>query len=76
MPRLHSSRPGVTLRFHGFKVRPCKSLSVNQRQEKAGVFVRPMMMAPALRQFATMGASLGAMTSLKATTPLVVARPA
>src|SRR5438105_4926558 len=67
--------PGVTPLFHGFSVAPCRSLSVNQRQENAGVLVRPIMIAPALRQLATGGASASAMTSRKATTPLVVAWP-
>ena len=49
--------PGVTPEPHGFSVRPCSALSVNQRQEKAGVLVRPMITAPARRKFATTGLS-------------------
>src|SRR5579885_3085449 len=67
--------PGVMPACHGLRVAPCRSLSVNQRQEKAGVLVRPTIIAPALRQFATGGLSAVAITSRKATTPLVVARP-
>jgi hypothetical protein len=40
---------------------------------KAGVLVRPTMMAPARFQLATGGLSLEAVTSLKATTPFGVA---
>jgi hypothetical protein len=56
-------------------VRPRSSLSVCQRRLKAGVLVRPMMIAPARFQLATGGLSVVAITSLKATTPLVVAAP-
>jgi hypothetical protein len=51
-------------------------LSVKNRALNGGTLVRPMMIAPALRQFATGGLSACAMRSLNATTPLVVARPA
>ena len=67
--------PGVCSRDQGLSVRPCRSFSVNQRTEKAGVLVRPMITAPARRRLATTGLSSVAMLSLKATTPLVVARP-
>ena len=67
--------PGVRSRCHGLKVRPRRSLSVCQRRLKAGVFVRPTMIAPARFQLATCGLSVVAMTSLKATTPLAVAAP-
>ena len=68
--------PGVRSRIHGLKVRPRSSLSVSQRRLNAGVFVRPIMIAPARFQFATGGQSLRAMRSLKAITPLVVAQSA
>ena len=64
--------PGVIALFQGFKVAPCRSLSVNQRQEKAGVLVRPMMIAPAFFRLAATGASSGAITSRNATMPFVV----
>ena len=67
--------PGVTPASHGFKVRPCSALSVNHRQEKAGVLVRPMTTAPARRRFATTGLSSAAITSRNATTPLLVGKP-
>ena len=67
--------PGVTPASQGFRVRPCSALSVNQRQEKAGVLVRPMITAPARRRFATTGLSSAAMLSRKATTPLLLGRP-
>ena len=67
--------PGVCARDQGLSVRPCRSFSVNQRTENAGVLVRPMITAPARRRLATTGLSSVARLSLKATTPLVVARP-
>ena len=67
--------PGVIALFQGFSVAPCRSLSVNQRHEKPGVLVRPMMIAPAFFRLAATGASSGAMTSRNATTPFVVAWP-
>src|ERR1051325_8723648 len=47
--------PGVIALFQGFSVAPCRSLSVNQRHEKAGVLVRPMMIAPAFFRLAVTG---------------------
>jgi hypothetical protein len=67
--------PGVIAASRGLSVRPCSALSEKMRMEKAGVLVRPMMIAPALRRFATTGASSAAITSRNATTPLVVASP-
>ncbi len=58
--------PDIGSRDPELWVRPCSSLSVNHRSENAGVLVRPMITAPARRRLA--------MLSLKATTPLVVAR--
>jgi hypothetical protein len=68
--------PGVRPASQGLSVRPWRSFSVNQRIEKAGVFVRPITTAPARFRFATIGASTVATTSLKATTPLSVGQPA
>ena len=65
--------PGVRSRDQGLNVRPRSALSVCQRMLKAGVLVRPTMMAPARFQLATGGLSLVAVTSLKATTPFGVA---
>src|SRR5437763_14461334 len=67
--------PGVIALFQGFSVAPCRSLSVNQRHEKPGVLVRPMMIPPAFFRLAATGASSGAMTSRNATMPFVVAWP-
>ena len=67
--------PGVIAASRGLSVRPCSALSEKARMENAGVLVRPMMIAPAPRRFATTGASSGAITSRNATTPLVVASP-
>ena len=65
--------PGVTPASQGLSVRPCRSLSVNQRTENAGVLVRPMITAPARRRLATTGLSSVAIRSFSATTPLSVA---
>src|SRR4026208_978657 len=59
----------------GWKGRPCSSFTVVPRKENSGVLVRPMMMAPARRRLETTGASSGAITPLKATTPLGVVHP-
>ncbi|MEO1001435.1 MAG: amidase family protein, partial [Pseudomonadota bacterium] len=48
-----TNTPAFSLRW--FIVRPWRALSVNQRSEKAGVFVRPTITAPARRRFATSG---------------------
>ena len=55
--------PGVCVRDHGLYVRPRKSLTVSRRKLNAGVFVRPMITAPAFFQFATTGLSDVAITS-------------
>src|SRR4051794_26862258 len=68
--------PGVRVLSHGLTVAPRSALSVCQRIENAGVFVRPITIAPARFQLATGGLSVSAITSLNATTPLVVAQPA
>ena len=48
-------------------------LSVNRRNENAGVLLRPTMMAPARRMDATSGESVWAMESFMTTMPSVVA---
>ena len=53
--------PGVSVALRGFSVWPCSELRVNQRIEKAGVLVRPTMIAPALRKLVTTGLSCAAM---------------
>ncbi len=53
--------PGVRLLLRGFRVWPCSELRVNQRIEKAGVLVRPTMIAPALRRLLTTGLSWSGM---------------
>ena len=49
--------PGVRAGFHGLRVRPKTRLSVTPTQPKVGVFVLPIMMAPAAFMRATVGAS-------------------
>ena len=49
--------PAVRSGAQGFSVRPCRSFSVNQRNENAGAFVRPMIIAPARRKLTTTGLS-------------------
>ena len=56
-------------------VLPCRAFSVNRRMEKAGVLVRPTMMAPAARKLRTRGASSWAMRSRNCSTPLSVGWP-
>src|SRR5215467_5327904 len=67
--------PGDASGCHGLKVLPRSGLSVVARIENSGVFVRPTMIAPALRRLATTGASAGAITFANAGIPLVVALP-
>src|SRR4026209_2238183 len=67
--------PAEAVAFLGLKGRPCSSFTVVPRKENSGVLVRPMMMAPARRRLETTGASSGAITPLKATTPLGVVDP-
>ena len=67
--------PGVMARPQGLRVWPCRLLRVNQRSEKAGVFVRPMMTAPALRRLATTGLSTSASRSRWVLRPLLVTCP-
>ena len=50
-------------------------VSVSARKENSGVLVRPMTTAPAALRLLTTGASPGAITSLKASTPFEVAQP-
>src|SRR5215468_4215256 len=64
--------PGDASGCHGFFVRPWSGLSVVARIDSSGVFVRPTMMAPAARRFATTGASEGAITPSKAGIPFGV----
>jgi len=52
--------PGVRPASWGLSVSPCRELRVNQRREKAGVLVRPITTAPALRRLATQGLSTSA----------------
>ena len=49
---------------------------VNQRREKAGALVRPMMTAPARSRLSTMGLLVVGTRFLFMTRPLVVAKPA
>jgi hypothetical protein len=49
--------PGVSSRFQGLRVIPNRRLSVTPFQPNSGVFVRPMMIAPACRNRSTAGAS-------------------
>src|SRR5450759_3435912 len=67
--------PGVCVFDHGLYVRPRKSLTVSSLKLKAGVLVRPRMIAPAFFQLATIGLSSLATMFRKPTTPLVVAEP-
>lgn len=68
--------PGVMRGFHGLRVRPCSAFAVKKRALNGGTLVRPMPIAPALRQLAIAGLSALATLSLNATMPLVVGRPA
>src|SRR5437868_4636202 len=68
--------PGVAFESQGFSVRPCRSFSVYQRIENAGVLVRPSITAPARLRLATTGLSEAATLPASATTPLVVGSPA
>src|SRR5262245_60072716 len=67
--------PGVMARPQGLRVWPCRVLRVDQRREKAGVLVRPMMTAPALRRLATTGLSISALRSRWILRPLLVTWP-
>ncbi len=67
--------PAVRSGLHGLFVRPCRSLSVVQRNEKPGVLLRPTTIAPARRSLRTTGASAPATASASAAMPPVVARP-
>lgn len=65
--------PGVREGFRGLRVSPCSRLPVNQRNENAGVLVRPIITAPARRRLSTTGLLTLATTSFCNVTPLVVA---
>ena len=67
--------PGEASGCQGLSVRPCSGLSVVARMDSSGVLVRPTMMAPARRRFATTGASSGAITVSKAGRPFGVGLP-
>ncbi len=68
--------PGVILELCGLIVWPCNWFRVNQRRENAGVFVRPMMIAPALRKLVTTGLSRSAIRFSCNFRPFVFAYPA
>lgn len=61
--------PTARLAFQGFRVSPCKAVSVWERRPKSGRFVRPIGIAPAARIRWTMGASTGTTLSASARTP-------
>ncbi|MNO03683.1 hypothetical protein D3C81_2244600 [compost metagenome] len=65
--------PGVSAALRGLRVSPCTRLFVNQRNENAGVLVRPRMTAPARRKLSTTGLLTDAIRSFCSLTPLVVA---
>jgi hypothetical protein len=67
--------PQVRSLFQGLSVRPCSSLSVNQRIEKAGALVRPTMIMPDARMLAMTGLSRSAIRFLYSTTPPSVGQP-
>ena len=52
--------PGVRFALCGFRVWPCARLLVNQRIEKAGVLVVPIIIAPAFFRLLTTGLSISA----------------
>ncbi len=56
-------------------MRPLSGLSVVARIENSGTFVRPTMIAPARRRFATIGESSGAIRFANAGMPFGVALP-
>ena len=68
--------PAVRAGFHGFRVSPCRELSVWTRSAMSGRFVRPIGIAPAARIRSTTGGSKGATAFANALTPQVVAVPA
>ena len=68
--------PAVTSGFHGLRVRPCSCEWVWTRRPKSGRFVRANGIAPAARMRSTVGASIGATASARASTPCVVGVPA
>jgi hypothetical protein len=55
--------PADSAGSRGFNVRPWSALSAKARIEKAGVLVRPMMIAPARLRLATTGWSSVAILS-------------
>ena len=67
--------PGVRSRCHGFRVGAKRRLWVAPSQPKVGVFVFPIMMAPAAWSRATMGASSAGTLSRKSGVPNVVRTP-
>jgi len=55
--------PGVIAASCGLSVAPCRSFSVNQRIEKAGVLVRPTITEPEAPRLRTTEPSSGAIRS-------------
>ena len=59
-PRRRSTRRACVVASHGFSVRPCRSLSVNQRNENAGRVAPPhAATAPGRAEAAAVGAVAG-----------------
>ena len=73
-PRRRWSRPACASASQGLSVRPCSSLSVNQRNENAGVLLRATKTAPARAQLCDLRASRWRRHPRRPTTPFVVAR--
>jgi hypothetical protein len=68
--------PAVTFGSQGFRVRPWSCEWVCTRSPKSGRLVRANGIAPAPRIRSTVGASIDAIASARAVTPLVVGVPA
>src|SRR6266851_4571852 len=67
--------PGVIFVSHGLRVGPTTRLSVAPFQPNSGVLVLPTMMAPAVRNRSTTGASSSGTKSAKTSEPRVVLTP-
>ena len=68
--------PGVRSRFHGFRVAPFSSDSVNATVPNSGVFVFPRITKPASRSRRTTAVSKSGMLSANARLEYVVRMPA